>query len=744
MNSLLYHLCIPFLVCLLSFSADGSHAFMERSKIHLRHDVRFFKNAASNTRHKLIFGIKQNNLDKLTDILHDVSDPLSPNYGKHWTKEEIVKFTVNPEANAAVIKYLESNNINVVDQTLNGEYITAEADVSQWESMLNCKFHVYRLLTDEEGTTDPNSDDNSNHVIRTESYSVPQEISSHLFAVFNTVQFPHLISPNLQKRNLNEKKAPAEDEEETTANLRVQTNKDNSNNDNNYVEKFVDWNQPGLREGAVTPGFIAIYYDVPFHGVTDSSLVTQAVVQSLNNAYNATDLTAFQKAFSLDVHPIAKNIGGPVNPNTCHSTSSSSSFLTQGCTAANLDVQYMMGVAQGAPTTYVYTNNAGSKGDQLDWLNFVTSAANSSKPAQVYSISYATYEFSLSESTMKAFETEVIKLGVMGTTIVASAGDDGVIGQYARRNASMCGYFAQYPASCPYVLAVGGTNGPQFNEPEIACMSSPSDAAITTGGGFSNRYPAPKWQQSFISDYFKKVDGTLLQPFTNLDRRAMNGGSVQPSYYNRSGRGYPDISLVAHNYLVYVDGMQKGVDGTSAAAPVMGALITLTNYQRKLKGNSTMGWVNPFLYHHSASFIRDITFGMNNCTANYEVSKNKFAHTCCKQGFHATVGWDPVTGLGSLYYRSFLEAAGIDISNFPTQSPSKAPTVESSTKPPVKIRRKNGVIHTVGVIVGSLIGFLFIGGLGWLIVTRCCMRNGRNSAKVISIMPTGGKLELVG
>ncbi len=42
-------------------------------------------------------------------------------------------------------------------------------------------------------------------------------------------------------------------------------------------------------------------------------------------------------------------------------------------------------------------------------------------------------------------------------TIVVSSGDDGVAGYNARTSASLCGYYPQFPASTPYVVAVGGT-----------------------------------------------------------------------------------------------------------------------------------------------------------------------------------------------------------------------------------------------------------------------------------------------
>lgn len=47
----------------------------------------------------LSIGLTQCNLEKGHDLLMDVSDPNSPNYGKHWTQEEVAEaFAPSTEA----------------------------------------------------------------------------------------------------------------------------------------------------------------------------------------------------------------------------------------------------------------------------------------------------------------------------------------------------------------------------------------------------------------------------------------------------------------------------------------------------------------------------------------------------------------------------------------------------------------------------------------------------------------------
>ena len=97
---------------------------------------------------------------------------------------------------------------------------------------------------------------------------------------------------------------------------------------------------------------------------------------------------------------------------------------------------------------------------------------------------------------------------MMGTTILAASGNDGVIG-YGNSN---CGYYPMFPASSPYVTVVGGTVGPESGNPEIACTSTTSQpyVSITTGGGFSNYFDAPAFQQPFIQSYFASMKGTTV------------------------------------------------------------------------------------------------------------------------------------------------------------------------------------------------------------------------------------------
>ena len=71
--------------------------------------------------------------------------------------------------------------------------------------------------------------------------------------------------------------------------------------------------------------------------------------------------------------------------------------------------------------------------------------------------SYITILKEMDHAVMDHFTTEAMKLGAQGVTIVAATGDDGVAGYKARNDTAQCKYTASFPATCPYVTSVGGT-----------------------------------------------------------------------------------------------------------------------------------------------------------------------------------------------------------------------------------------------------------------------------------------------
>ena len=174
---------------------------------------------------------------------------------------------------------------------------------------------------------------------------------------------------------------------------------------------------------------------------------------------------------------------------------------------------------------------------------------------------------------------------------------------------------------------------------EQACQSD-TGGVITSGGGFSTYWATPKWQSKSVSSYFSKVNAATLSPGFNVN-----------------GRGIPDLSMIAVDYVPIVGGNSNNFAfGTSASAPVVAAFVSLVNAARKKQGRGNVGYILPTLYAYAAtnaSLFNDIGSGGNNkCCA---MTTTKSASVCCASGFLTSTGWDPVTGLGSINYDSFAK-----------------------------------------------------------------------------------------
>lgn len=351
--------------------------------------------------HEVTFVIQQRNMELLTEVLHDVSNPLSANYGQHMTKEEVTSMTSNPEAHKAVTDYLNTLGAIINSEDLGSDYIRASASISVWEKTFDTHFFEYHQMQ---------LNGNTEKFVRAEKYSIPMVLDSHVESVFNTIQMPYRLSGSFPKLTTppavtNAKGALAD----TTATM-------------------------------TTPIKLKQYYNLTTQGSANS---TQCVYATINQYFSPSDLDLFQKTFGLQSKPVAGSIGG-------HSSNAKCAKSSDSCAEGNLDVQYMVAVSPGSPTTYWYSD--------LDFSAWLVTVSALSQPPLVISISYGAEEDSVSTSELDAFNTQAIKLGAMGVSIVLASGDDGALSDNVRQSGqSACGYTPIFPASCPYIVAVGGT-----------------------------------------------------------------------------------------------------------------------------------------------------------------------------------------------------------------------------------------------------------------------------------------------
>jgi subtilase family serine protease len=206
-----------------------------------------------------------------------------------------------------------------------------------------------------------------------------------------------------------------------------------------------------------------------------------------------------------------------------------------------------------------------------------------------------------------------------GVTFVAGSGDNGVtdaanIFTDPSQEQFVDAPTTSFPHDDPWVTSVGGTTLTVNNDGSVQETAWNSNNGAS-GGGFSAFFSEPTYQQQLSS-------------------------SVQNELNDR--RGVPDVSADADPSTGL--GAYDSIDhwfitgGTSASTPIWAALAAIAN---QMAGHP-LGAINSALYQIGASSkyaqdFRDITSG-NNSFSGGGVSV---------QGYEATQGWDPVTGLGS-------------------------------------------------------------------------------------------------
>lgn len=110
-------------------------------------------------------------------------------------------------------------------------------------------------------------------------------------------------------------------------------------------------------------------------------------------------------------------------------------------------------------------------------------------------------------------------LGLRGITVLESSGDSGV-GTACKSNdgKNITQFTPQFPSTCPYILAIGGTQGVT---PEVAWDNG--------SGGFSNYFTRPWYQDHAVENYLNSHISPAVKEY------------YKP-YANFTGRGFPDVS----------------------------------------------------------------------------------------------------------------------------------------------------------------------------------------------------------
>lgn len=201
---------------------------------------------------------------------------------------------------------------------------------------------------------------------------------------------------------------------------------------------------------------------------------------------------------------------------------------------ANLDVQTLIGMTWPINITSYSTGGSppfnqdlltpnNTNEPYLDWLNFML---NQTSLPQVISTSYGDDEQTVPKSYAIRVCNGFAQLGARGVSLLFASGDHGV-GENGTcisndgKNTTM--FVPGFPAGCPYVTAVGATY--QF-EPEVVAFrpgyvtqNGTYQPIYASGGGFSNYFPRPSYQDSVVQGYITGLNGTYNGLYNKCELR---------------------------------------------------------------------------------------------------------------------------------------------------------------------------------------------------------------------------------
>jgi subtilase family serine protease len=297
----------------------------------------------------------------------------------------------------------------------------------------------------------------------------------------------------------------------------------------------------------------------------------------------------------------------------------------------SLDVEWAHAMAPLANILNVTTNPAETQGVQgLPAMMNAEQFIVDNHEATVISQSFGTTEeaFNGTQSLLN-LRHAFISAAADGVTVLASSGDFGTAnpGKTPVNNPATIPYpTVNWPASDPLVTGVGGTYlctdpvtgvGVDSADPPGTCQANPGVREIgwiDSGGGFSHVFARPSYQDTL--------------PAGSTPIGAM--------------RGVPDVAFQASartGTLVYDTGASAGgwfiVGGTSCSSPQFAGLVAIADQIAK----HGLGQINPTLYQ--------LASGPNYSTYFYDVTTGNNHANPSVPGYQATVGWDPLTGLGT-------------------------------------------------------------------------------------------------
>jgi subtilase family serine protease len=253
---------------------------------------------------------------------------------------------------------------------------------------------------------------------------------------------------------------------------------------------------------------------------------------------------------------------------------------------------------------------------------FTTLVRIASRRAHVISLSISFGEHFFTGTEVTAIHTALEYAAAHHVTVVASSGDDGVLG---KGSITPPVKEVSLPASDPLVLAVGGTSlnvnpvsGSYIGETAWNTPLEGAGDSAASGGGFSHLFTRPAYQSG------------------------LPGASTMRGVPDVAADASPFTGMAVARSAPYGTYMLTGAGGTSSSAPFWGGIIALADQQ----AGHPLGFINATIYRIARSPQYQKAFH-DIVTGNNAMILTSTSGPVTVSGYQAGPGWDPVTVLGT-------------------------------------------------------------------------------------------------
>ncbi|KAJ3516147.1 hypothetical protein NLJ89_g1307 [Agrocybe chaxingu] len=496
-------------------------------------------------------GLQQPNFSELERHLYEVSDPVHPRYGQHLSKTEVDTLVApHQESIDAVNEWLAAFSIadeGIVHSSAK-DWVTLKVSVSLAEKMLDTKYHVWKHISSGE------------YLVRATSYSLPTNLHDHIDVVQRTTMFGRF------KQHKSMVSFPGPDIEilESTPDIKP------------VVAAVTGVPVDASCNHTVTITCLQQLYNAVGYTPLANDSNSIAITEQFANIQDLQSFYADQRPDALNSSFAFISVAGGENYQT----------LSEAGAEASLDVQFAFGLSHPIAPTFFSTAGRPpfipDTGTPTDTMSLTPNGSTSSSripiPPKPYrpvtemtskqvcgclipqGIRMATARVVPKSFAIRACNS-FAQLGARGVSLMFSG--DGGVGDgdpnpttqecFTNDGTDTTKFIPGFPASCPFVTAVGGTTG---IAPEIAVNR------FFSGGGFSNY-------------------------------------------------GIPDVAAQGDFFNIFLSGRAVLIGGTSASSPAFTGFVALLNDARLRAGLPSLGFLNPFIYSRGFWGLKDITIGSN-------------------------------------------------------------------------------------------------------------------------------------